>query len=355
MPKALVTGATGQDGSYLIELLLSKGYEIHGLIRRASTFNTARIDHLFQDPHEKDAALFLHHGDLSDASGISDLIHSVKPDEIYNLAAQSHVRVSFETPVYTGDITGIGVTRLLEAVAKSGIETRFYQASSSEMFGASPPPQNESSPFIPQSPYAAAKVYAYHMARQYREGQGLFVSNGILFNHESPRRGETFLTRKVTMAIAKIKAGLQDELFLGNLDSSRDWGFAPEYVTAMWQILQQDQPGDFVIGTGKAISVKKFVHFAFEYAGLDPAKYIRTDERYFRPLEVPSLLADPSHSAAKLGWTAETDHQQLARIMVDADMDMIGVSNPGRGREWAFRNGAPFYKWPGIEATRLAR
>ena len=345
MRKALVTGATGQDGSYLIELLLSKGYEVHGLIRRASTFNTARIDHLFQDPHETNVALHLHHGDLSDASGMSELISSVKPDEIYNLAAQSHVRVSFETPVYTGDITGLGFTRLLEAIAKSGIETRVYQASSSEMFGASPPPQNESTPFLPQSPYAAAKVYAYHMAQQYRDGHGLFVSNGILFNHESPRRGETFVTRKVTMAIARIKAGLQKELFLGNLDSYRDWGFAPEYVTAMWQILQQDQPGDFVIGTGRSTSVKEFVNFSFDYAGLDPDDFIRTDERYFRPLEVPSLLSDASKSASILGWKADTDHEHLARIMVDADMDILGVESPGRGKEWAYRNGEPFYAW----------
>jgi GDPmannose 4,6-dehydratase len=344
--KALVTGVTGQDGSYLVELLLSKGYEVHGLVRRASTFNTARIDHLFQDPHEKDVALYLHHGDMADASGMGELISSIKPDEIYNLAAQSHVRVSFETPVYTGDITGLGFTRLMEAVAKSGVEPRLYQASSSEMFGASPPPQNETTPFMPQSPYAAAKVYAYHMARQYREGHGLYVSNGILFNHESPRRGETFVTRKVTMAIARIKAGLQNELFLGNLDSYRDWGYAPEYVTAMWRILQQDEPGDYVIGTGSTVSVKDFVDQSFSYAGLDPAEYIRTDERYFRPLEVPSLLADPSKSMSQLDWAAETDHSHLAQIMVDADMDILGVENPGVGKEWAYRNGEPFYAWP---------
>jgi GDPmannose 4,6-dehydratase len=347
MRKALVTGVTGQDGSYLAELLLSNGYEVHGLIRRASTFNTARIDHLFQDPHEKDVALHLHHGDLADASGMAELITSIEPDEIYNLGAQSHVRVSFETPVYTGDITGLGFTRLLEAISKTGSKARVYQASSSEMFGASPPPQNEQTQFMPQSPYAAAKVYAFHMARQYREGQGLFVSNGILFNHESPRRGETFVTRKVTMAIARIKAGIQNELYLGNLDSYRDWGYAPEYVTAMWQILQQDEPGDFVIGTGSSVSVKDFIEFTFEYAGLDPDKYIRTDERYFRPLEVPSLLADPSKSAASFGWKAETDYKNLAKIMVDADMDILGIENPGEGKEWAYRNGQPFYAWPG--------
>lgn len=346
MRKALVTGVTGQDGSYLVELLLSKGYEVHGLIRRASTFNTSRIDHLFQDPHETNVALFLHHGDLADATGMAELLSTVKPDEIYNLAAQSHVRVSFETPVYTGDITGLGFTRLLEAVAKSGLTPRVYQASSSEMFGASPPPQNESTPFKPQSPYAAAKLYAFHMARQYREGRGIHVSNGILFNHESPRRGETFVTRKVTMAIARIKAGLQKELYLGNLDSYRDWGYAPEYVYAMWQILQQDQPGDYVIGTGNAISVREFVEQSFEYAKLDPDEYIRTDERYYRPLEVPSLLADASKAMNQLGWKAETDHFHLAHIMVDADMDLLGVENPGLGKEWAYRNGQPFYAWP---------
>lgn len=341
-----MTGVTGQDGSYLVELLLSKGYEVHGLIRRASTFNTARIDHLFQDPHDNDVALHLHHGDLSDSSGMAELIQSVNPDEIYNLGAQSHVRVSFETPVYTGDITGLGFTRLLEAVVKSGLRPRIYQASSSEMFGASPPPQNEETPFMPQSPYAAAKVYAYHMARQYREGQGLYVSNGILFNHESPRRGETFVTRKVTRAIARIKAGLQDELYLGNLDSYRDWGYAPEYVAAMWRILQEDDPGDFVIGTGRSVSVSNFVQESFTYAGLDPEEYIRTDERYFRPLEVPSLLADATKSMELLDWKAETDYSNLAKIMIDADMDVLGIENPGEGKDWAYRDGEPFYAWP---------
>ena len=345
MPKAVITGITGQDGSYLAELLLSKGYEVHGLIRRSSTFNTLRINHVFQDPHLEQVRLHLHYGDLSDAGVLADLIYSLEPDEIYNLGAQSHVRVSFDTPAYTGDVTGLGTVRLLEALRKSGVKSRFYQASSSEMFGDSPSPQSEKSYFSPLSPYAAAKLYSYHMVRQYRDGYGMFVSNGISFNHESPRRGETFVTRKITRAIAQIKAGLQDQLFLGNLESMRDWGFAPEYVEAMWSILQHDSAGDFVIGTGETMSVKQFLQGAFEYADLDWRDYVKFDARYSRPLDVPLLLADPSKSQALLGWHAETDGQHLIKIMVDADLDAIHLEFPGRGKSWVYRNGEPWFAW----------
>src|SRR5450755_949123 len=291
---ALVTGITGQDGSYLAELLLSKGYEVHGLIRRASTFNTERLDHIYQDPHDSDVRLRLHYGDLHDGVGLVNLMRAVHPDEVYHLGAQSHVKVSFEMPDYTGDVTGVATIRLLEAIRASGISTRFYQASSSEMFGSTPPPQNEETPFHPRSPYGAAKVYGYWVTVNYRESYGMFAVNGILFNHESERRGETFVTRKITRAVARIQAGLQEKLYLGNLDARRDWGYAPEYVEAMWRMLQTDEPDDFVIATGETHSVREFVQLAFDYAGLDWEKYVEIDQRYFRPNEVDLLLGDAS-------------------------------------------------------------
>ena len=321
MKKALITGITGQDGSYLAELLIGKGYEVHGLIRRASTFNTDRIDHLYRDAHDPEAKLFLHYGDLSVSGQLTDLLHDIRPDEIYNLGAQSHVRVSFDMPEYTGDITGIGTLRLLEAIRKTGINTRFYQASSSEMFGAAPPPQSEATPFQPQSPYAAAKVYAYYIVRNYRDAYKIFASNGILFNHESPRRGETFVTRKITRAAARIKMGLQDKLFLGNLEAKRDWGFAGDYVEAMWLMLQQEGPDDFVIATGETHSVREFVEKVFSSLDLDWQKYVAIDPRYFRPTEVDVLLGDPSKAVTALGWKPKVGFEELIRLMVDADMD----------------------------------
>lgn len=333
MKRALITGITGQDGSYLAELLLSKGYEVHGIIRRASTFNTKRIDHIYQDPNQASTRLFLHHGDLSSTEWILHLVYSFAPDELYHLAAQSHVRVSFDMPEYTGDITGLGAMRLLEAIRRAGCKTKFYQASSSEMFGAAAPPQSETTPFEPRSPYAAAKVYAYWMTRIYREGYGLFASNGILFNHESPRRGETFVTRKITRAVAAIVAGKQDTLFLGNLDARRDWGYAPEYVEAIWKMLQQDAAEDVVIGTGEAHSVREFVEEAFSYAGLDWRKHIRMSERYMRPLEVDCLIADTRKAREKIGWEARIGFRELVAIMVDADLEAAGLAPLGRGRE----------------------
>lgn len=329
--RALITGITGQDGSYLAELLLSRGYEVHGLIRRASSFNTRRIDHLHQDSHAPDARLFLHHGDLITLEQITDLVYNLQPEEIYNLGAQSHVRVSFDMPEYTGEVTALGATRLLEAIRRSGIRTRFYQASSSEMFGNAPPPQNESTPFQPRSPYACAKTYACHMTLNYRDGYGLHASNGILFNHESPRRGETFVTRKVTRAIADILAGEQDLLWLGNLEARRDWGYAPEYVEAMWLMLQQEAPGDFVIGTGESHSVREFVECAFGYAGLDWKEYVRFDSRYTRPTEVGTLVADSGKAREALGWSPRTSFEELVMIMVDSDMAAAGLTPPGRG------------------------
>ncbi|MEW5802923.1 MAG: GDP-mannose 4,6-dehydratase [bacterium] len=323
MKKALITGITGQDGSYLTELLLNKGYEVHGLIRRASTFNTDRIEHIYQDPHEKQSRLFLHFGDLSVSGHLTELIYSIKPDEIYHLGAQSHVKVSFEMPEYTGDITGIGAIRLLEAIRKSGVKTRFYQASSSEMYGGAPAPQNEKTPFDPKSPYAAAKVYAYWVTKNYREAYGLFACNGILFNHESPRRGETFVTRKITRAAARIKLGLQKKLYLGNLNSRRDWGYAPEYVEAMWMMLQKDNPDDFVIGTGESHTVEEFVRESFSYLGLDWKKYVEIDHRYFRPTEVEFLLADPLKAKKVLGWEPKVTFKELAHIMTDADVHAL--------------------------------
>src|SRR5829696_6527271 len=321
MPKrALITGITGQDGSYLAELLLSKGYEVHGLIRRASTFNTARIDHLYVDPHDSEARLFLHYGDLSDGARLVTLLTEVKPDEVYNLAAQSHVRVSFDEPEHTADTTGTGTIRMLEAVRLSGIKTRFYQASSSELYGATPPPQNEQTPFYPRSPYAAAKLYSYWITKNYREAYDMFAVNGILFNHESPRRGETFVTRKITRAVARIAAGLQEKLFLGNLDAQRDWGYAKEYVEAMWLMLQVDDPEDFVIATGETHTVREAVEIAFARAGLDADDHVEIDPRYYRPSEVDVLLGDASRAKEKLGWEPKVHFKELVELMVDADV-----------------------------------
>jgi GDPmannose 4,6-dehydratase len=317
--KALITGITGQDGSYLAELLLEKGYEVHGLIRRASTFNTSRIDHLYADPHERGTRLFLHYADLTEGSRLVTLLNRIAPDEVYHLGAQSHVRVSFDEPEYTGDTTGMGTTRLLEAIRMIGLTCRFYQASSSEMFGATPPPQDEETPFYPRSPYGAAKVYSYWMTRNYREAFGMFAVNGILFNHESPRRGETFVTRKITRSVARIKAGRETTLFIGNIDASRDWGYAPEYVDAMWRMLQHDEPTDFVIATGTSYTVREFLQFAFEHAGLDWEDHVKFDENYLRPTEVDSLSGDPAKAARLLGWKPSVLAPELARIMVDAD------------------------------------
>jgi GDPmannose 4,6-dehydratase len=321
MKKALITGITGQDGSYLAELLLDKGYTVHGLIRRASTFNTDRIDHLYRDFHDPQARIYLHYGDLSVSGQLTDLLHDIKPDEVYHLGAQSHVRVSFDMPEYTGDITGLGTLRLLEAIRKTGIKTRFYQASSSEMFGAAPPPQHELTPFQPQSPYAAAKVYAYYVVRNYRDAYNLFACNGILFNHESPRRGETFVTRKVTRAAARIKLGLQDKLFLGNLDAKRDWGFAGDYVEAMWLMLQQERPDDFVIATGETHSVREFVEKVFDKLGLDYQQHVVIDPKYFRPTEVDVLLGDSTKAKKMLGWNPKVGFDQLIDMMIAADME----------------------------------
>ncbi|MFD5203346.1 GDP-mannose 4,6-dehydratase [Streptomyces sp. NPDC058375] len=317
---ALITGVTGQDGSYLAELLLDKGYTVHGLIRRSSSFNTERIDHIYQGPEEPERSFVLHHADLSDGVALVNLLRDIQPDEVYNLGAQSHVRVSFDAPLYTGDVTGLGTVRLLEAVRASGIQTRIYQASSSEMFGASPPPQNEKTPFHPRSPYSVAKVYSYWATVNYREAYGMFAVNGILFNHESPRRGETFVTRKITRGVARIKAGLQDRLHLGNLDAVRDWGYAPEYVDAMWRMLQGDNPDDFVIATGEGVSVREFLEISFEHAGLDWREHVRYDPKYERPSEVDALIGDASKAEELLGWKPEVKSRELARIMVDADI-----------------------------------
>lgn len=337
--KALITGITGQDGSYLAELLLSNGYEVHGLIRKASTFNTSRIEHLFVDPHQPEVKLLLHYGDLADGSELTNLIYEVKPDEIYHLGAQSHVRVSFDLPEYTGDITALGTTRFLEALRRSGIKAKFYQASSSEMFGDAPPPQNEGTPFRPRSPYAAAKVYSHWMTSNYREGYNLFACNGILFNHESPRRGETFVTRKITMAVANIIAGKQKELYLGNLEAKRDWGYAPEYVAAIWLLLQQEEPDDYVVGTGECHSVQEFLDEAFSYAGLEWKDYVKIDPRYFRPTEAEFLLADSTKIHRKLGWKPKVTFKELVRIMVDADTEALGLICPGEGKTIAAKYG----------------
>lgn len=330
MKRALVTGITGQDGSYLAELLLAKGYEVHGIIRRASTFNTARIDHLYVDPHESGARLKLHYGDLRDGSRLVTLLQQVDPDEVYNLAAQSHVRVSFDEPEHTADTTGTGTVRLLEAVRLSGISTRFYQASSSELYGATPPPQSETTPFYPRSPYAAAKLYSFWITKNYREAYGMYAVNGILFNHESPRRGETFVTRKITRAVARIKAGQQSDLYLGNLDAIRDWGYAAEYVEGMWRMLQADAPDDYVLATGVGYSIRDFLDAAFSHVGMNWQDHVRFDERYLRPTEVDALIGDPSKARDALGWKATVDGLDLARLMVEADVQALAHE----GRPW---------------------
>ena len=328
--RALITGITGQDGSYLAEFLLSKGYEVHGIIRRASTFNTGRLEPIYQDPHASRKRLFLHYGDLSDASALARLMLKVQPEEIYNLAAQSHVRVSFDSPEYTTDITATGAVRLLEAIRESGIKPRFYQASSSEMYGmVQEVPQKETTPFYPRSPYGCAKVYAHWITVNYRESYGMHASNGILFNHESPRRGETFVTRKITRAVAHIKAGLQEKLYLGNLDAKRDWGYAKEYVEAMWLMLQQPQADDYVIATNETHSVKEFLQVAFDHVGLDWKKYVETDPRYYRPAEVELLIGDPSKAIKKLGWQSKTKFEELTKLMVDADVELLRKHRQG--------------------------
>ncbi|MCK4741073.1 MAG: GDP-mannose 4,6-dehydratase [Anaerolineales bacterium] len=345
MTKAFITGITGQDGSYLAELLLHKGYEVHGLIRITSTFNTERIDHIYQDPHDPGARLFLHYGNLSNGEQLTNMVYNVRPDEIYHMGAQSHVKVSFDMPAYTGNVTGLGTTRILEAVRRSGIETRFYQASSSEMFGNAAPPQSEETVFEPRSPYAIAKVYAYWMTTNYREAYDMFAANGILFNHESPRRGPTFLSRKVTRAVARIKAGLQQKVYLGNLDSRRDYGYTPEYVEVMWQILQQDQPDDFVIGTGVAPTIREFVEEAFAYADMDWQKYVEIDPRYFRPTEVDYLHADPSKARRQLGWEPKITYKKLVPIMVDADLEAVGLEPIGEGLKILDEHFDDWHRW----------
>jgi GDPmannose 4,6-dehydratase len=327
---AFVTGITGQDGSYLAELLLAKGYEVHGIIRRASMFNTERLDAIYQDPHEAHRRLFLHYGDVTDASGLVNAIRDIQPSEVYHLAAQSHVRVSFDIPEYTGDTTGLGTIRLLEAIRASGIETRYYQASTSELYGSTPPPQHEQTPFHPRSPYGVAKLYSFWSTVNYRESYGIHASNGILFNHESPRRGETFVTRKITRAVARIRAGLQEELYLGNIDSVRDWGYAPEFVEGMWRILQQDEPDDYVLATGVPATVRDFVSAAFGHVDLDWEKNVRYDSRYVRPAEVDALIGDPGKAERQLGWKAATHWRELARIMVDADIQQLDDQLSGK-------------------------
>ena len=328
--RALVTGITGQDGSYLAELLLDKGYEVHGIVRRSSSFNTERIDHLYQDPHEEGTRLFTHYGDLSDAVALTKLLYELQPDEVYNLGAQSHVRVSFDIPESTFDITAAGTLRLLDAIREAGVTARFYQASSSEMFGAAPPPQNEQTPFHPRSPYAVAKVAAFWATVNYREAYDMFAVNGILFNHESPRRGETFVTRKITRAVARIAAGLQDKLYLGNLDAQRDWGYAPDYVEAMWMMLQADEPDDFCIATGETHSVREAVGVAFACQGLDPEEHVEIDPRYYRPSEVDVLLGDPSKANEKLGWEAKVKFKELVELMVEADVAALEDQRAGK-------------------------
>jgi len=324
MKKALITGITGQDGSYLADLLVAKGYEVHGIIRRASTFNTARIDHLYQDPHVNGVRLFLHYGDLADSVNLTKLLYELQPDEVYNLGAQSHVRVSFDIPEYTADVTGVGTIRILEAIRESGVKPRFYQASSSEMYGkVQEVPQTETTPFWPRSPYGCAKVFGYWATVNYRESYGLFASNGILFNHESPRRGETFVTRKISRAVAAIKLGLQKELYLGNMDAKRDWGYAPEYVEGMWRMLQADQPDDYILATNETHTVKEFVEEAFGHAGLDWEKYVKYDARYERPAEVELLIGDPAKAKRQLGWEPKVHFKELVHIMVDADLEML--------------------------------
>ena len=347
MKKALITGITGQDGSYLAELLIQKGYEVHGIIRRSSSFNTRRIDHLYNraEMGDPNVPLYLHFGDIAVSESLLDIMYNVNPDEVYNLAAQSHVRVSFDMPEYTGSTTGLGTIRVLEAMRKTNCKARFYQASTSELFGCANPPQNEETPFEPQSPYAAAKLYAYWITKNYRDGYKMFASNGILFNHESPRRGETFVTRKITRALAKITAGLQKTLYLGNLDSKRDWGYAPEYVEAMWQILQIDHPDDFVLGTGESHTIREFLDEAFGYVGLDWRQYVQIDSRYFRPTEVDYLLADASKAKRVLNWEPRVKFHELVRIMVDADLELMGLGCPGEGKKIIEERFSDWHRW----------
>jgi len=327
---ALITGITGQDGSYLAELLLGKGYEVHGIIRRSSSFNTERLDGIYEDPHVESRRLFLHYGDLTDASALVNLLRDVQPGEVYNLGAQSHVKVSFETPEYTGDVSGLGAIRLLEAVRAARNDTRVYQASTSELYGSAAPPQSELTPFHPRSPYGVAKLYAFWATVNYREAYDMFAVNGILFNHESPRRGETFVTRKITRAVARIKAGIQERLYLGNLESTRDWGFAPEYVEGMWRMLQVDEPNDFVLATGVGATVEQFAEASFRVAGLDHREYVEVDPSYYRPAEVNYLLGDPAKAETQLDWKATTHWDELARIMVEADTRLVEDQLAGR-------------------------
>ena len=320
---AFITGITGQDGSYLAEFLIEKGYEVHGLIRRSSSFNTSRIDHIYQDRHENNAQLFLHYGDLIDGVGLTNLIREIQPTEVYNLGAQSHVQVSFSMPIYTGQVDAVGAVGLLEAINSAGIDTKFYQASTSELFGSTPPPQNELSTFRPRSPYAAAKLMAYWCTVNYREGYGMHATNGILFNHESPRRGETFVTRKITRAVAQIANGSTKKLYLGNLDAVRDWGYAKEYVESMWLMLQQEKASDYVVATGVGATVRNFVEASFSHVGLDWTKYVEVDDKYLRPTEVDALIGDPSKTTNSLSWSAKTHWRELAQLMVDADLNLI--------------------------------
>lgn len=346
MPKrALITGITGQDGSYLAEWLLSHDYEVHGIIRRASSFNTKRLDHIYQDPHTPGARLYLHHGDLTSGEQLNNLIYNVQPEEIYNLGAQSHVKVSFEVPEFTGEVTGLGTTRVLEAVRRSGIKTRFYQASSSEMFGNAPAPQSELTPFQPRSPYAAAKLYSFWMTVNYRQAYGMFASNGILFNHESPRRGETFVSRKITRAVARILTGKQDKLYLGNLQARRDWGYTPEYIEAMWAILQHAAPGDFVVGTGETHTVQEFLEEAFGYVNLDWRAHVEIDPRYFRPTEVDYLQADAGKIRRELKWEPRISFRELIRIMIDADMEAAGLAPIGEGIRIVAAKFGKWHRW----------
>jgi GDPmannose 4,6-dehydratase len=339
--KALITGITGQDGSYLAELLLKKDYEVHGIIRRSSSFNTGRIAHVYQDPHDPNARLRLHYGDLTDGSALNQLLKKIRPDEIYHLGAQSHVRVSFDIPEYTGDVTGLGTLRLLDAIRESGVSTKFYQASSSEMYGlVQEVPQKETTPFYPRSPYACAKVFAYWLTVNYREGYNLFACNGILFNHESPRRGETFVSRKISRAVARIKAGLDQYLYLGNLKAKRDWGYAPEYAEAMWLMLQQDKPDDYVVATGQTHTVEEFVEEAFSHVGLDWKKHVKIDPKYFRPTEVDLLIGDASKAKRQLNWTPTVTFKELVRIMVDADCEAVGLTPKSKVTDHAILSGA---------------
>jgi GDPmannose 4,6-dehydratase len=354
MKRALITGITGQDGSYLAELLLSKGYEVHGLVRRSSTFNTSRIDHLLQGPHSRRAGLFLHFGDLGTSEQLTNLVYNIRPEEVYHLGAQSHVKVSFDTPEYTGDVTALGTVRILESIRQSGIRTRFYQASSSEMFGATPPPQNEKTPFYPRSPYGFAKVYAYWAAVNYREANGIFATNGILFNHESPRRGETFVTRKISRAVASIVAGRQKKLCLGNLQARRDWGYAPEYVEGMWRMLQQDRPEDFVLGTGESHSIEEFVREAFGYVGLDWQEYVELDPEHLRPTEVDFLVADSSKAREALAWEPRITFRDLVHIMVDADLEALSAEPVGVGKRILQHQFENWHQWD-TSVTQVAK